>query len=111
MHHEWEQGHEARALDGGRELALVPGADAGALARHDLAEGGQVALQIVRIFVADRVDICATERAVSVNDFFRIHIWIGSTKVMMNDELKWNIFETNFFFAHAFVNNRFNNRR
>ncbi len=30
--------------------------------------------------------------------------------VMMNDELKWNIFETDFFFAHALVDHRFDRR-
>ena len=34
-----EEGHEAGLLDGVGKFALVPDADAGALAGHDLAEG------------------------------------------------------------------------
>ena len=33
------QGHEASALDRIGQLALMPGADAGALARNDFAKG------------------------------------------------------------------------
>ena len=48
-----KQSHETGALDSDREFALVPGTDAGALARNDLAEGGQVAAQGVGILVVD----------------------------------------------------------
>ncbi len=48
-----QQGHEAGALDGERELALVPGTDAGTLAGDDLAERGQVAAQGVGILVVN----------------------------------------------------------
>lgn len=52
-----EQRHEASALDRVRELALMPGADAGALTRHNLPEGRKVALKRLRILVIDRTDI------------------------------------------------------
>src|SRR4249919_1376237 len=47
------QGQEARALDGGRELALVLGLGAGDAAGDDLAGLGQVLAQGVEILVVD----------------------------------------------------------
>ncbi len=47
----WDEGHETGAFDGVGQFALVPDADAGAFARDDLAEGGQVAAQGVGVFV------------------------------------------------------------
>jgi hypothetical protein len=52
-----EQSHEASALDGVRELALVPGADAGALARNDFAEGREVTLKRFRVLVVDGLGV------------------------------------------------------
>ena len=48
-----QESHEARALDRKSEFALVPGTDAGTLARDDLAERGQVAAQGVGVLVVD----------------------------------------------------------
>ena len=57
----WEESHEARLLDGVRELALVPDTDAGTLASHDLAEGRQVAAQGVGVFVVDGLSVHLAE--------------------------------------------------
>lgn len=57
-----------RTLDRIRELALVPGANAGAFARHDLSEGGKIALQSVRILVVDRVNVLLAEPAWAITD-------------------------------------------
>src|SRR5678810_1358370 len=48
-----DQGQETRALDGGRELALVLGLGAGDAAGDDLAGLGQVLAQGVEILVVD----------------------------------------------------------
>lgn len=66
----WNQGHEARALDGVRELALVPATDAGALARHDLAERRQVAAERVRVLVVNLLDVHLTEETLSIDFLF-----------------------------------------
>ncbi len=47
----WEQGHEAGALDGESQLALMPTTDAGALARHDLSKRGKVAAKRVGVLI------------------------------------------------------------
>ncbi len=67
--HEWQQCHVARALDGVRELALVPGADAGALAGHDLAEGRQVTLERFRVLVVNGGHVLPAEPAGTVRCF------------------------------------------
>lgn len=56
-----QQSHKSRALDREGEFALVPGADAGAFARHDLSKGGKVATKRVRIFVVDVADVNLAE--------------------------------------------------
>lgn len=61
LHEVWEQGHESRALDGVRELALVPLAHTGALARHDLPEGRKVSAERIRIFVINGYRIHTAE--------------------------------------------------
>lgn len=66
----WNQGHEARALDSVRELALVPATDAGALARHDLTEGGQVTAERVRILVVNLLDVHLAEETLSIDFLF-----------------------------------------
>lgn len=58
-----QQGHEAGALDGECELALVPGADAGTLARNDLAKGGQVTTQGIGVLVVNFRGIDLAEMA------------------------------------------------
>src|SRR5690606_29330550 len=58
-----DQGQEASALDGGRQLALVPGLGAGDPARDDLAGLGQVLAQGVEILVVDLLDTLGGELA------------------------------------------------
>lgn len=69
LHQVREQGHETRALDGVRQLALVPGADAGAFARDDLAEGRQVALQHIRVLIVDGFDVLLAEGTLGAHHF------------------------------------------
>ncbi len=94
LHQVRQDGHEARALDGGRELALVPHAHTRALARHDLAEGRQVTAQHVGIFVVDGFDVLLAERALPVDRFWSRH------SLMI---LKWDIFDANLLIAHPLV--------
>src|SRR6478736_4774598 len=58
-----DQGQEARALDGGGELALVTRLGTGDAARHDLAGLGQVLAQGVEILVVDLLDALGGELA------------------------------------------------
>ena len=58
-----KQGHEARALNSVRELALVPRTDAGALARDNLAEGREVTLERLRVLVVNRLSVDLAEMA------------------------------------------------
>ena len=73
LHDVRQHRHKARALDGCCELALVPGADAGAFAGDDLSEGGKVALESLCIFVVDGVDVGAAERALTFRVFLDRH--------------------------------------
>ncbi len=79
LHDERQQGHESRALDRVRELALVPRADAGALARNDLSKGGKISLQHVRILVVNRANVCLAERtrAFGIFDWHRVFLGEG----------------------------------
>jgi hypothetical protein len=67
LDHERQKSHEAGTLDRVAELALVPDADAGALARDDLPERGKVALQGIRIFVVDVFDVREAENALAID--------------------------------------------
>src|ERR1700688_3875582 len=58
-----QQRQEARALDGGRQLALEEALGAGDAARHDLAGLGHVVLQRRQILVVDRGDAVGGETA------------------------------------------------
>src|SRR5690606_19824089 len=58
-----DQGQEARALDGGRELALVLGLGAGDAAGNDLAVLGDVLAQGVEVLVIDLLDALGRELA------------------------------------------------
>src|SRR5690348_12915462 len=58
-----DQGQEARALDRGRQLALVLRLGAGDPARDDLAGLGQVLAQGVEILVVDLLDALGGELA------------------------------------------------
>ena len=73
LHDERQQGHEARALDRVGELALVPGTNAGALARHDLSKRGEIALQGVGVLVVDFVHVGAAEGALARDGFLWRH--------------------------------------
>jgi len=57
------QGQEASALDGGRQLTLVLRLGTGDAARHDLAVLGQVLAQGVEILVVDLLDTFGRELA------------------------------------------------
>lgn len=48
----------------------MPTTDAGALARHDLAEGRQVAAERVRILVVNLLDVHLTEETLAVDFLF-----------------------------------------
>ena len=61
--HERHESHDSRALNGGRELALVPGADAGTAARHDLRVRRDEAAERGAVFVVDGVLVIGAERA------------------------------------------------
>src|SRR5690606_17114835 len=58
-----QQGQEARALDGGRQLALIAGLGAGDARRHDLAGLGDEVLQQIDILVVDLFDLLGREAA------------------------------------------------
>src|SRR5690606_14305758 len=58
-----DQGQVARALDRGRQLALVLRLGAGHAARHDLAGLGEVLAQGVEILVVDLLDALGGELA------------------------------------------------
>ncbi len=64
------QCHESRALDRGCELTLVPRADAGAFARHDLSEGRQVTAKRICILVVDLAHVHLAKVALTVDVFF-----------------------------------------
>lgn len=69
-----EQSHVARAFDRVGQFALVPGAHAGALARHDLSEGGEIALERVGVLVIDRVHVLLAEPALLIERRFLLMI-------------------------------------
>ncbi len=73
LHHVWQESHEARALDGVRELALVPGTHARAFAWNDLSEGRQVALQIIGVLVIYSFGVHAAEQTLSRGWFCHWH--------------------------------------
>ena len=58
-----QQGDVAGALEGDRQLALVPGAGAGLAARLDLGALGQVAAEAVDLLVVDLDGLVGAERA------------------------------------------------
>lgn len=66
----WQQGHEAGLFDRVGELALVPRANAGTLARNDLSEGRKVAAKRVGVFVVDFTNVHLTEETLTVDVFF-----------------------------------------
>lgn len=66
----WKQRHESRALDSVGELALVPAAHTGALARNNLSEGRKVTTKRVRIFVVNLLHVHLAEVALMVDVFF-----------------------------------------
>jgi hypothetical protein len=68
-----KQCHVSRALDGVRELALVPLTHAGPLPRDDLSERGQVAPKRVRVLVVNRVDVLLAEITLPINLFYVCH--------------------------------------
>ena len=55
MHHKRQHRHEPRALDGVRELPLMPRTHTRTLARHDLSERGKITLERLRILIVDLV--------------------------------------------------------
>src|SRR5690606_36859921 len=59
----WQQRQESRALDRGRELALIDRARAGDPARDDLARLGDVLLERRKILVIDLLDAFRGEAA------------------------------------------------
>src|SRR6476646_4829689 len=61
----------ARALDGGRDLHLVPAAGAGDAAAADLALLGDVAAQLGDVLVVDLRDVILAEEAVAALDLPR----------------------------------------
>src|SRR3989338_6203748 len=72
--------HEARQERHGppapgrvRKPAPGPRAHAGALARHDLTERGQVPLERIRVLVVDRVDILLAEIARAIDGLLLDH--------------------------------------
>jgi hypothetical protein len=67
-----KQPHKARALDGIRELALMPLAHAGALARHDLAETRKVPAERIRVFIINRLRIHFAKVALTINLLLRL---------------------------------------
>jgi hypothetical protein len=115
-----KQSHVARTLDGVGQLALMPGADAGALAGHDLAEGRQVTLKRVGVLIIDLVNVLLAEPAGPVHRFLVLHghnrgsrvpermIRVNQTNGIgdgfMNNFLKWNVFDFDFLLStHRFV--------
>ncbi len=111
----WQKGHETRALDSEGEFALVPAADAGALARDDLSEGGKVAAQGVGVLVVDFVSVDLAEVAGAHFCELRgwlVHRWVHDRMEqpecvrdeMSNEEnqfLKRNIFDANLLVGHG----------
>lgn len=57
VHEEWDETHEAGALDRFGEHALVLGREARPLARKDAAVWVQEALQIIDIFIVDKPNV------------------------------------------------------
>ena len=79
--HVGQKAHEAAALDRVGQLTLVPGTDAGALARNDLAEGREITLKRLRILVVDFTDIgLAEETGLRLAVGFH-HRWWGAERV------------------------------
>jgi hypothetical protein len=70
---EWEQTHEARALDGLRQFALMPVAAAGALAWHNFSEGRNVALEHARVLVIHFLHVCLAKHAGTLDRFLLRH--------------------------------------
>ncbi len=89
----WEQGHETRTLDGVGEFALMPLADAGTLARHDLPEGRKVSAKGIGIFVINHRRIHAAKVALFRFDWLFSHNWgsRGSERLIRKnrDERPW----------------------
>lgn len=69
-----QKSHEAGTLDREGEFTLMPAADAGALARDDLAEGGQVATKGVGILVVNVTHVDLTE-VTGANGFLSV-LWV-----------------------------------
>ncbi len=103
----WEERHEATELDRVRELTLMPSADAGALARHDLSKGGKVAFQCGCILVVNVLLICLAEVAGTICRFVTVgFLHNGCVRKeyivrfphgrVSEWRLKWNVFKTNF---------------
>jgi hypothetical protein len=63
LDHVWNKSHKAGALHRVCEFTLVPLADAGTLAGHDLSETGEVATERIRVFVINDVLIHFAEVA------------------------------------------------
>lgn len=70
-----QETHEPCALDGVRQLALVPLAHAGTLARDDLSETGEVAAERVRILVVNCRRMHAAEMTGSFFLLLLCHNW------------------------------------
>ena len=60
----------SRALNGVCEFALMPGAHAGAFARHDFAERRQIAPERVRVFVINGDHVLLAKPAGAINNRF-----------------------------------------